>query len=498
MKWSRWALLAAAPLAFVGCGSFGQAMNAHNDQLARAAGKELKVDEAASLLAVNPQIEPSPEMVRTLADRWVDYVLLATALAEDTTLAVLDLDKLVEPERDQIVITRMLDQLPKADTVYTEAELQEAWRTQGPGVEVHARHILLQAPNDATDAQRDSIKRVAEGLRQQAAGGADFAALARQHSQEPGADQSGGDLGFFGRGRMVPQFEEAAFALQPGQISPVVETPFGYHVIKVEERRNRELGAEREQFRQYLVQRSAGENVQKFVDSLTTAANVEIQPGAPDLVKELASDVGMQLRGRAAARKLATWRGGELTAAELLAQLQAVPAEMAQQFAQAPDEQINEVLKNQATREILLAEAGRRRVTLSNAGVDSLRTQARDAVRQLVQATGLGGRRIPKGAAGNQAIEGQVRELLQQAVAGQRQLPPLGPLGTQLRSVYGANVNESVFQRVVEKARQLKALQPQAPQQLPPGAVPQQEAPAPQPQAPQPQAAPAQPESAQG
>jgi peptidyl-prolyl cis-trans isomerase D len=73
--------------------------------------------------------------------------------------------------------------------------------------------------------------------RKAAAGGADFADLARRFSQEPGASSSGGDLGWFGRGRMVKEFETAAFALKAGEVSPVVKSQFGYHVIRVEERK---------------------------------------------------------------------------------------------------------------------------------------------------------------------------------------------------------------------------------------------------------------------
>src|ERR1700741_5375604 len=157
MKFSRWALLVAAlPLA-AGCDSFKKAINGGGDQLATAAGKQLKVEEAATLIAANPQVPPTPEIVRELTERWVDYTLLATALAEDTSLAVLDLDKLTQNERDQATIDRLFQSVIKVDTAYTDAQLEQAWQTQGPGQEVHARHILLRPPENATQPHRDRL-----------------------------------------------------------------------------------------------------------------------------------------------------------------------------------------------------------------------------------------------------------------------------------------------------------------------------------------------------
>ena len=102
--------------------------------------------------------------------------------------------------------------------------------------QVHARHILIRVEPEADDAAKEAARLKAEQAHERAAAGADFAELARELSDGPSAP-NGGDLGFFSKDRMVPAFSEAAFALEPGQISPVVQTNFGYHVIKVEERR---------------------------------------------------------------------------------------------------------------------------------------------------------------------------------------------------------------------------------------------------------------------
>lgn len=97
---------------------------------------------------------------------------------------------------------------------------------------VRARHILKQVPADAAPAQEAQAREAAEALRQQALNGADFAKLAREHSDGPTA-KNGGDLGFFRRDEMVPAFADAAFALEAGQTSEVVRSQFGFHVIHV-------------------------------------------------------------------------------------------------------------------------------------------------------------------------------------------------------------------------------------------------------------------------
>jgi peptidyl-prolyl cis-trans isomerase C len=144
--------------------------------------------------------------------------------------------------------------------------------------EVQARHILIKVPKDADDAARASARERIDAIHAEATGGADFAELAKQRSEGPTAPK-GGDLGFFGRGQMVKPFEEAAFALEPGAVSEPVQTSFGYHVIKVEQRRGGETIPEEEvsaRIREYLMRTKIQEAVAARAEALREAAEVEL------------------------------------------------------------------------------------------------------------------------------------------------------------------------------------------------------------------------------
>jgi peptidyl-prolyl cis-trans isomerase C len=109
--------------------------------------------------------------------------------------------------------------------------------------------------------------------------GKDFAALAKQHSQDPGSAPKGGDLGFFQQGQMVGPFNEVAFTLAPGQVSDLVETEFGFHIIKVAEKqapRTVPLEEVRPQLEQYLERTNREQQTDAFVNGLKTKGKIEI------------------------------------------------------------------------------------------------------------------------------------------------------------------------------------------------------------------------------
>jgi len=144
---------------------------------------------------------------------------------------------------------------------------------------VHASHILIRTPENADAAARAKAKSQADDLLAQVTKGGDFAGLAKKYSQDPGSAPNGGDLGFFSKGQMVPAFEQAAFGLKPGQTSGVVETPFGYHIIRVSETKaGRDLTYEevKGQIEEYLKQQLRDQKSQEFVDQLRAKGKIQI------------------------------------------------------------------------------------------------------------------------------------------------------------------------------------------------------------------------------
>jgi peptidyl-prolyl cis-trans isomerase D len=148
-------------------------------------------------------------------------------------------EKYREPDRVRIKLLEVRPQDLAAQQTPSDDDVQAYYDAHADQYrhpeEVRARHILFKVTPGAPAAEKAAARQQAEEVLAKAKGGADFADLAKQYSQDVTAG-NGGDLGRFGRGVMAPAFESAAFGLQPGQISDIVETPFGLHIIKLEEK----------------------------------------------------------------------------------------------------------------------------------------------------------------------------------------------------------------------------------------------------------------------
>ncbi len=187
------------------------------------------------------------------------------------------------------VVRVMIDTDIRPKITVTDAEVEQAFKSHPEAFQipekVHARHIVIACKPDADEATKKAARAKAEAARKRVLAGEDFAKVAAEVSDDP-AGKSGGDLGFFSREMMVKPFADAAFALEPGQISDVVESQFGYHVIKVEEKqpaRAETLDEVRDKLKQMLIGQKIGESVKGLIQQLRATASIEAigADGAP-------------------------------------------------------------------------------------------------------------------------------------------------------------------------------------------------------------------------
>ncbi len=208
--------------------------------------KLTKKEFEAKLESAPPQIKMilahQPELKKALVDRWVEMALLSLGARD----AKLDQDPQVklkiEEATNQILAQAYLEREVLSQTKpVSEKEIKRYYESHKDRyVEpeaIRARHILIEVPQGASPEEEAKALKKAREIRQKVLKGEDFAKLAQKYSADPGTKEKGGDLGFFTRGQMVKEFEEAAFALKPGEVSQPVRTAFGYHLIKVEEKR---------------------------------------------------------------------------------------------------------------------------------------------------------------------------------------------------------------------------------------------------------------------
>jgi len=143
--------------------------------------------------------------------------------------------------------------------------------------QVRASHILIKVEPQADESQKATARNKIEEIQQRLQKGEDFAALAQEFSQCP-SSAKGGDLGYFRRGQMVKPFEEAAFALRPGEVSDVVETRFGYHLIKVIDKKPESTISYEEikdKLQEHLKQQKVRNQITLYIEELKGKAKVE-------------------------------------------------------------------------------------------------------------------------------------------------------------------------------------------------------------------------------
>ncbi len=242
------------------------AARADDKVLAKVNGVEIRQSDVAlaeeELGPSLAQMDPATKDENVLAFL-IDMKIVAKAAEDKKVEDSEDFKKRLAFTRNRLLMDSLLASEGKAAT--TDDAMKKVYEDASKQItgeqEVHARHILVETEDEA--------KAVEEELKK----GADFAELAKKKSKDPGASD-GGDLGFFTKDQMVPEFSAVAFALEPGKISDPVKSQFGWHIIKVEEKRNRkapDFDQVKGQIETYVTRKAQAD----YVGKLREAAKVE-------------------------------------------------------------------------------------------------------------------------------------------------------------------------------------------------------------------------------
>ncbi|MBW1981790.1 MAG: peptidylprolyl isomerase [Deltaproteobacteria bacterium] len=238
--------------------------------------RELLYQEARKK-GIKPDQKTVDEQYTALEGRFPsenDFKAALTAMGLNET-------KLKSQLERNLAIKELVDTRIVKDVAVTDAETK-AYYDSHPDLfrrpaQVRASHILVKLPANADDAQKAAALKKIKAVQEKVKKGGDFSALAKEYSEGPSAEK-GGDLGYFGRGQMVVPFEKAAFALQPGQVSDVVQTRFGYHLIKVTDKKPESQIAYadiKERLGNYLKQQKVQQEVKIYVDDLKKEADIK-------------------------------------------------------------------------------------------------------------------------------------------------------------------------------------------------------------------------------
>lgn len=450
MKSASLALAAAA--AFVvtatACAGLKEAMSAHVDTAAKAGSQELSVDRLAALLG-EATVPPRKDVAQAIANAWVDYELLGQAAAKgDTIVTDKALDSAMWAPISSLKAKKYYEMVSKdwgnADTTAARAMFEK-------GDILAASHILILTKGESAD-QKAAAKKKIDALRAQATS-SNFAALAKANSQDTPSAARGGSLGLFRKGAMVPQFEQALLALKPGEISPVVETEYGYHIIR---------RPTYDEVKDQLVQASKGRSMQQaestFVAKLQSDGKIDVQKDAATTARVVVADPDAHSADKTL---IATSVAGKFTAAELARWIATFPpmtqSQQRGQLQNAPDSIVVMFVKNFITNDLVLRAADNAKIGPTPEELTQLHNaffQSRDAAW-----TQLG--IDPKSLSDSAKTEAdriklastRVNKYMDALVGGQAQFVQIPePVARVLRNGTTSSVNSAGIDRAVERA----------------------------------------------
>ncbi len=461
------ALAAVAAFALSACSGLKDALNAHTDWVARAGSAELAVAKLANLLGKS-RAPIRKDIAKSIANVWVDYQLLGVAAVHGDSLNDPKLiDEAMWPAIANLKAKKWYDVVSKGWGVEDTAAAQRQWES---GQILAADHILLLTQG-MNDAQKADVKKKADAIRAKLTA-ANFAATASKNSQDQQSARQGGSLGIFPKGSMVPEFEKALVALKPGEISPVIQTQYGFHIIH---------RPTYEQVKSQLLLASKGRSVavaeSTYLAKLEQNGKIEVKKDAPTIVRALGNDPDAYRRDKT---ELATSTAGKFTTSRLVGWLETLPpqARVLDQIKQSPDSLLVQLVRNFVKNELVLKQADSAKVQIDPAEIAQLHASFTNAVRSAWAQLGV----MPASLADSAKSEGDREKLAAKRIDGyfarmvQEQAPFVAvptPLSNILREKFKYSFNDAGFDRAVQEAAKIRSSADSAhTAQQPPTAVP--------------------------
>ena len=441
-----------ASVSLTACAGLKDALTAHVDIAARAGSQDLSSTRLAQLIA-SSGVKPRKDIAMAIANLWVNYQLLGQAGAKGDTLGDPKLaDAAMWAQIGQIKSAKFMEAVAKT---FPAADSSTYEKRYNDGELLAARHILFMS-NAKTDkpAQRDSAKREAQRVLKQVTV-ANFEAMAKKYSKDGSAAQ-GGDLGVFPKGAMVPVFEQGVLALKPGDVSGVIESEYGYHIIK------RETWAEAKAKVSATFAKSKNQAAEStYFGAMEKGAKLEVKPGIAKLVKSVAEDVDSYRNDRTV---VATARSGDFTAGQLAQWIAAFPprADIRRQIASAPDSVIPVFVHNVVRNELIIRAADSAKIKIDSADMAGIRNAFHGAVMASMTGLKLSPANLADSAKTQPEREklaaGRVEAYMEALLKNQAQFIDIAePVAIALRKHFEARVVSAGIDRAVAEADKLVA-----------------------------------------
>lgn len=334
-----------------------------SDVVATVDNESITTDEVAEYMrqsGYGSNLADVEKAVEELVD-----IKLAKVRAEHRYQPTLPESLQIKEWREMLLINQFREDVVWSQAKVDEAKLRE-WYDENVTEEVSARHILIRVEAEATDEEREVARQKADSLLQVVQGGADFATVAQENSEDPGSAARGGSLGYFGSGQMVEPFEQAAYATPAGEITPqLVETMFGYHIIKVDDKRKQDFEDVREEIEDQLERPGRQEAEDAYVTQLMESSGLEFwEDNIAILISLVRQDPQREPTAEERELMLATFEGGEIRLQEIWELYLVLPEGNRRQIEQLDMEGMVLALSSMAQQRLLIARANERETVL--------------------------------------------------------------------------------------------------------------------------------------